>query len=770
MSENAGAPNDPRCPDPTPPEVFTAESDRPVEAERPGDGRRPWSADTFLGAARELTRRLRVWHCEDPRYPTQFASPREAGRWVRLSFRELLTEPPGVRPWRGIQLFAHDEEDRSGSDLMLDAYEDAEIDSDPALTQWILDDFRCHVAAEEGLPALEHLRTCFDRLLDQQAWAIRPPRNDWERGMAAYERDEQGEERCYVLVGREVPSADLEALVDAAEKLVTAAPPVWSARVHDAPSVSDHETRPLSSTPAQDGDDQDQAETHDIRHLVAWLKRVTPEWPPMGIDWPLVLSAAERVLTDSLDDDDGDCAQPADGQGLDEFLRGSVDTEELRAAKPLDRAYALTSQLLDVYGLLEALCTASLFMGYDLDAIEQPVKRLPPFHGLMCLGVVVLGLVRCLRDLSQSDVETATEPAAEPIQLGAAFGRNMHQAVWNLADEICRISDSVTEGRRSVQRLSDEPPGTMEHAWWRLSETLTERLPNALEVKKAQVQLDRESRDALARTALRLSSEERDSLASHVVAEATAIRSSDGDPQERRPAAAHDRSQLFPPAADTAPQASPVVTRDDPADRNSGNTLSLSGDVWEIQYREGDNREVGHFKDRRDSALRRLARVLAEPNRRFRATDFYPPPPGRASIPYLGRDTTSDAAAIRNERAAAERLAQDIKEADDAHDTETAARLRKDFAALTEHLRGESAARKRGHKKRCGNPSPQEKAQQALYVALERAKGSFRTKGMPKLAAHLDAYLNCSGGQWYYAPPPGTLPWQVHGPGPSPEN
>jgi hypothetical protein len=98
---------------------------------------------------------------------------------------------------------------------------------------------------------------------------------------AAYELDEQGEERRHVLVGREVPSADLEALVDAAEKLVTAAPPVWSARVHDAPSVSDDATRQLSSTATQDGDDQDQADTHDICHLVAWLKRVTPEWPPM---------------------------------------------------------------------------------------------------------------------------------------------------------------------------------------------------------------------------------------------------------------------------------------------------------------------------------------------------------------------------------------------------------------------------------------------------------------------------------------------------------
>jgi hypothetical protein len=75
----------------------------------------------------------------------------------------------------------------------------------------------------------------------------------------------------------------------------------------------------------------------------------------------------------------------------------------------------------------------------------------------------------------------------------------MHQATWNLADEICQLSDSVSEGRLAVQSLAGQLPGAMEDAWWRISETLKPRLPNATEVKKARVRLERESREAFAR-------------------------------------------------------------------------------------------------------------------------------------------------------------------------------------------------------------------------------------------------------------------------------
>jgi hypothetical protein len=195
------------------------------------------------------------------------------------------------------------------------------------------------------------------------------------------------------------------------------------------------------------------------------------------------------------------------------------------------------------------------------------------------------------------------------------------------------------------------------------------------------------------------------------------------------------------------------------------NVMRLAGEVWHLLY--GD--EAGDFQDRQGSPLHHLARLLAEPNRRFAALEFYPPPKGTAPLPHLGRDDSSDDQALKEGEEELLRLAREIKEADDAHDTETAAKLREKFDRLTEHVESEKAARKRGHRRKCGTPSPGEKADQALRVGLEKLKGRFRTKGLPKLADHLDKYLGNSGCVWWYAPSPDTSPWQVTRPDPQPE-
>ena len=82
------------------------------------------------------------------------------------------------------------------------------------------------------------------------------------------------------------------------------------------------------------------------------------------------------------------------------------------------------------------------------------------------------------------------------MRVGAAFGRTTHQAVWNLADEICRLSDFVTEGHLDAWSLADQPPGTIENAWWKLSETVARRFPDAMEAKAARVRLESEARAA----------------------------------------------------------------------------------------------------------------------------------------------------------------------------------------------------------------------------------------------------------------------------------
>jgi hypothetical protein len=197
----------------------------------------------------------------------------------------------------------------------------------------------------------------------------------------------------------------------------------------------------------------------------------------------------------------------------------------------------------------------------------------------------------------------------------------------------------------------------------------------------------------------------------------------------------------------------------------TGNFLLWEKRVWRVRHEEDE----ATFPDQEGSVLRHLARLLAEPNRRFRALDFYPLPVGAAPLPHLGRDESSDDQALEEYRDSLKRLAQEIKEADDAHDAETAAKSREKFENLRAHLDAEMNARKRGHKKRCGTPSPEEKADQALRVGLKRLRERFQKEGLPKLAEHLDKYINNRNGEWWYAPPPDTAPWHIARPDTSPD-
>jgi hypothetical protein len=196
------------------------------------------------------------------------------------------------------------------------------------------------------------------------------------------------------------------------------------------------------------------------------------------------------------------------------------------------------------------------------------------------------------------------------------------------------------------------------------------------------------------------------------------------------------------------------------------NSLQLVGEVWQVRYEA----ETACFKDRTDSVLRHLARVLAEPGRRFAGEEFYPPPPGGSALPRFGRDALTDNQAAGEYRAEMERLTQEIREANDAHDAEEAARLRREFDELAEFLPRERGFGASGRVRACGTPSPVEQAGHALGVGLERLKARFRKKGLPGLADHLDEYLSNTGGRWFYAPPPGTPPWHVSLPATAPEN
>jgi hypothetical protein len=198
-------------------------------------------------------------------------------------------------------------------------------------------------------------------------------------------------------------------------------------------------------------------------------------------------------------------------------------------------------------------------------------------------------------------------------------------------------------------------------------------------------------------------------------------------------------------AANCCPQARAAQATDGGGSVTSGkerreNVFKLAGAVWHIRYVDGG--EEDDFPDRRDSVLRRLAPLLAEPNRRFHAPELCPRDrgslptveqvePGTALQAGTGRDAASDDEAMRQYEKELRRLSGQIKEAEDAHDADTAAKLRSEFDTLAEHVETEKAAKRVGHRKRCGTASPAEQADQALRVGRTRLMDTLKRKGMP---------------------------------------
>jgi hypothetical protein len=456
-----------------------------------------WDAGVFAAKAGELSRRLRHWHAKTFHGSTPLATSEEARRWVRQTFREILgdvTADHGPRTvgWHRV-IFDWAEPD--GQECVSETCQSPEPDTDRVLTVGQMGDFLRHLDAAPPLPALDDLRDSFRHILDLPAWTVREPEDVWERSVASYGHDEQGELRWYVVTGRPVPTERLDALTDAAAKLLAAAPADWGAIAQWVPVCGEPRTAAESG---EAGSAPTPADDRELSETVAWLKRVTPEWPPMGIDWPLVLSKAERLFTEHPDTDLSGAGQPRDGQPIADFLREGFDAPTIQDADPYSRGFVYACQLLDAFTMLEAFCKASLAIGYDLDAIERPVRQLSPFHALMVLGWTVAEWIRCFRDLSQADIEAVTESAAQPVKAGAAFGHNAHQATWNLADEICQLSDSVAEGQLAVSRLAEQPEGTIEYAWVKLSGALEGRFPRAIETKHVRVLLEGEFRAAFA--------------------------------------------------------------------------------------------------------------------------------------------------------------------------------------------------------------------------------------------------------------------------------
>jgi hypothetical protein len=159
-----------------------------------------WNAGVFLAKARELSGRLRSWHIEDSPSLIRFVTQQQSRHWVRLTFREIITivgADPRAQP-EGWEFSMHDGGEPDEQGCIGEPYPTADRDAEQSLTIWLMCDFQRHLQAGPPLPALDHLQKTFGHILDLPAWTIREPEDVWERSMASYGRDEEGEPRWYI--------------------------------------------------------------------------------------------------------------------------------------------------------------------------------------------------------------------------------------------------------------------------------------------------------------------------------------------------------------------------------------------------------------------------------------------------------------------------------------------------------------------------------------------------------------------------------------------
>ncbi len=181
--------------------------------------RAEWSTGKVLASAKEICRRLRVWHIDDYLSPIQFCSERESRRWVRLTFREIIAKPRSdSRPGKGVQLFpnANSLPDDEGS--IGEAYENPDRVTDRSLTMWHLGDFYKRIELLERSTARDYLVEVFGQLLDLPAWRVRGP-EEGEVWPGDSSEALGNDARNLMVTGRSVPLDLIACLDDAAEKL-----------------------------------------------------------------------------------------------------------------------------------------------------------------------------------------------------------------------------------------------------------------------------------------------------------------------------------------------------------------------------------------------------------------------------------------------------------------------------------------------------------------------------------------------------------------------
>jgi hypothetical protein len=231
--------------------------------------------------------------------------------------------------------------------------------------------------------------------------------------------------------------------------------------------------------------------------LQPWFQREILERPSTVDDWPLRLANAKQLWRGHSFLAEGGL-QLQEGQELADFLQARLAGQAEGGGDPATRAHAHASLLRETISILHLFCAAALNREDDLGVIAPSAAQLLPVHYLMFDAWVLVELLRWQRDASREDIQAVRATGHSPATFGSESGLTMHEAVWNLADEICRILDSETEGRLSIRPLAEQSLTVgqwlsgFEEAWWAVAKALKGRFPSTRKLKTARDQLKSE--------------------------------------------------------------------------------------------------------------------------------------------------------------------------------------------------------------------------------------------------------------------------------------
>jgi len=186
------------------------------------------------------------------------------------------------------------------------------------------------------------------------------------------------------------------------------------------------------------------------------------------------------------------------------------------------------------------------------------------------------------------------------------------------------------------------------------------------------------------------------------------------------------------------------------AETEQVNSIRRVGEVWQLRY-EG---EAGDYPSQGNKAIGWLAKLLALPNRQLTIAELYDDAKGLAADAALGEELENDKQGLRA-------IYNSVSEIDQLDPNGESERLQEQKAQLLDQLKEWRYKRLDSPLRRAySNVATQLRNLYRIGDRHNQKKSGKLTTAMPRLAAHLKAYLKLDYPHVGYFPPKDTPAWK----------